>query len=65
MVYLKLIYMQAYTSILYLNPKMAIFIRGKRVQSIRVSTTLLRAKKYIYASKIGGVSYILPLLCPF
>jgi hypothetical protein len=44
---------------------MSIFIRGKRVQSIRISSTLLEAKKYIYASKKGGVSELVLLFSFF
>lgn len=41
---------RAYVSILYANPKMKIYIQGKRVHSKMLMYTLFQPKTYVYKS---------------
>ncbi|VDO69049.1 unnamed protein product [Heligmosomoides polygyrus] len=43
--------LRAYLSVLYLNPRMKVYLRGKKVLTTRILTTLLYPYKYSYMAK--------------
>ncbi|WKX98980.1 hypothetical protein Q1695_014109 [Nippostrongylus brasiliensis] len=43
--------LRAYLSVLYLNPRMKVYLRGKKVLTTRILTTLLYPYKYNYMAK--------------
>ncbi|KAK6740155.1 hypothetical protein RB195_008557 [Necator americanus] len=43
--------LRAYLSVLYLNPRMKVYLRGKKVFTTRILNTLLYPYKYNYAAK--------------